>query len=216
MVKLIIEYLSAYSSFFVILIKKNRLQKYNLIFTINLNFCWKKATYTGNKNPIALNYNFDGNLNIILPQGPSTDDFKLYLFVNIVDDTNGITVYKIPQPVFVLPNNKLVTTLVDAVSQNDQSNNFLVEVNSGNLNLVAQNVIALTSLFNIQSSTPTASMNPIQLSQDTNQKAVLREYLVGKLATLSISDISSIKVIASALSETTGTLQQITTKTAVN
>ena len=136
--------------------------------------------------------------------------------MNIVDDTNGITVYKIPQPVFVLPNNNLVATLIDAMFQNDQSNNFLVEVNSGNLNLVAQNVIALTSLFNIQSSTPTASMNPIQLSQDTNQKAVLREYLVGKLATLSISDISSIKVIASALSETTGTLQQITTKTAVN
>ena len=167
-----------------------------------------KATFSGNKKPIALNYNSDGYLSIILPQGPDTDAFKLSLFVNIIDDTNGITVYNILKPVVVLPNDNLVENLVDSIASNDENNQFIIEVNSGNLNLVSKNIIALTSIFNAQSSLSTKA-------DDTNLKAMLREYFVRKLVSLSLSDISSVKVISSALSEATGTPQQVSTKNAV-
>ncbi len=167
-----------------------------------------KATFFGNEKPIALNYNSDGYLSIILPQGPDTDSFKLSLFVNIIDDTNGITVYNILKPVVVMPNDNLVENLVDSIASNDENNQFLIEVNSGNLNLVSKNIIALTASFNAQSSLSTKA-------GDTNLKAMLREYFVRKLVSLSLSDISSVKVISSALSEATGTPQQVSTKNAV-
>ena len=153
---------------------------------------------------------------IILPQGPSSDEYKLYLFVNIIDDTNGITVYNIRQPVVVLPNDNLVTSLIDAISSDDQTNQFLMELNSGNLNLVTKNIIALSSVFNTQSSSSYASMHATQLSENNNLKGILREYFLTKLESLSISDLSSIKVIASALSEVTATPQQVSTQMAVN
>jgi len=91
-------------------------------------------------------------------------------------------------------------------------------LNSGNLNLVAKNVIALSSVFNIQSDTTNSdnkSASDSLLSAQNNQMASLRDFLVRKVCDLSVSDLSSIKVISSALSATTQIPEQVTTNTAV-
>ena len=179
------------------------------------------ATYSGNENPIALNYNSNGDLYIQLPQGPDYDSYKLYLFVNIIDDTYGVTVYNIVKPVTVMPNVNLANNLAASIASNDPDSSFLQNINSRNLNLVAKNVIALTSVFNIQSlSTPTATASTdISTNTTTNaendQKAALREFLIGKVAELSVSDMSSIKVIASALSSASANTDQISRNAAV-
>ena len=167
----------------------------------------------GNLNPIALNYNSNGNLNIQLPQGPAYDSYKLYLFVNIIDDTYGVTVYNLTQPVIVMPNNNLTNSLAASIATNDPNSTFLLDLNSGNLNIVAKNVIALTSDFNIQSLSQSSSSSN---NSENDQKAVLREFLIGKMAELSVSDMSSIKVIASALSSATANTDQISRNAAVN
>ena len=168
-------------------------------------------------NSIALNYNYNGDLFIILPQGQSSDNYKLNIFVNIIDDSDGVVIYNIAQSVIVLPNDNLVTSLINSITNNDQSNQFLKELNSGNLNLVTKNIIALSSVFNSQRSSLGASfLNETQFIIDNNLKANLREYFLDKIVKLSISDLSSIKVIASALSELTFTPEQVSTKIAVN
>ena len=185
--------------------------------------------YSGNENPIALNYNSDGNLWIQLPQGPDYDGNKLYLFVNIIDDTYGSTVFNIQQPVVVTPNNNLADQLAATITSNDPNSPFLQDINSGNVNLVAKNVIALTSVFNIQalsssqtqtqsnssSSTSSSSASPIQANPVNDQQASLREFLIGKVADLSVSDMSSIKVISSALSAASANTEQISKNAAV-
>ena len=171
------------------------------------------ATYAGNQIPIALNYNSNGLLSIQLPEGPSSDSYRVYLFVNIVDDTYGTTVYNIPLPMTVFPNNNLADSLAQSISSNDPTCPLLVDLNSGNLNLVSKNVIALTSVFNVQSYT--TSSNASATTLQNNQKADLREFMINKVNDLSISDISSIKVISSALSAATGTPQQVSSKAAV-
>ena len=137
--------------------------------------------------------------------------------MNIIDDTSGTVVYNIPTPVTVTPNNALANSLADSITNNDPNSPFLVQLNSGNLNLVAKNVIALTTVFNIQSSSSTSStnVNLTQVNEVNNQMAALREFMVNKVTELSVSDISSIKVISSALSAATQSPDQVSSKLAV-
>ncbi len=165
-----------------------------------------------------MNYNSDGQLSIQLPQGPIADDYKIYLIVNVIDDTDGTTVYNILDPVIVLPNSDLANDLAQAIFNNDPNCQALIELNSGNLNLIAKNVIALSTVFNIESVAPLPASNDTTIqanNQENNQLSTIREYLIDKIATYSLSDISSIKVISSALSTATTIPQQVSLKSAV-
>ena len=165
-----------------------------------------------------MNYNAFGTVSIQLPQGPQSDSYNIYLFVNVIDDSHGTTVYTIPTPVSVVPNNHLANSLAASIANNDPASPVFQALNSGNLNLVAKNVIALSSVFNIQSDTTNSdnkSASDSLLSAQNNQMASLRDFLVRKVCDLSVSDLSSIKVISSALSATTQIPEQVTTNTAV-
>ena len=159
-----------------------------------------------------------------MPQGPDSDLNRVYIFVNVIDDQTGTTVYDIPIPVTVFPDNQLATNLANSISTNDPTCPALVALNSGNLNLVAKNVIGLTSVFNIQSlgnadtsssSSGTTTNVTSQINTMNNQFAGLREFMVNIVSNLSVTDLSSIKVISSALSAATQTPSQITSNTAV-
>ena len=144
------------------------------------------------------------------------DAYKIYLFVNIIDDSGGTTVYNITTPVIVTSNNALANNLASAISSNDPASPLLTDLNSGNLNLVAKNVIALSSVFNIQSTASQTDVTANTTLDQNNQMAALREFFMQKVVDLSVSDISSIKVISSALSATTGAPQQVSSSMAVN
>ena len=146
--------------------------------------------------------------------------------MNIIDDTDGTTVYLLPAPVTVKPYNQLANSLAESISSNDASSPMVIELNSWNLNLVSKNVISLATVFNIQSSVSLNSNTSLNnsavsandtaaIAQINNQMASLREFLVNKMIGLSVSDISSIKVISSALSVATQTVQQVSATTAV-
>ena len=173
------------------------------------------ATYSGNENPIALNFNANGDLWIQLPQGPNNDGNRIYLFVNIIDDTYGTSVFNITQPVIVTSNDNLAKQLAASINTNDPNSDFLQDLNSGNVNLVAKNVIALTTVFNMQSLTSNESTTPSSVGDDNDQKASLREYLIDKVADLTVSDMSSIKLISSALSTGSANTEQISKNMAV-
>ena len=151
---------------------------------------------------MALSFNSNGELDTQLPQGPSNDAYKIYLSVNIIDDTDGASFYNISSPIIVLPNDMLFDDLSNPNSK------LSVGLNSGNLNIVAKNVISLTTVFNMQSSNDTSS-------ELKNQMADFRDFMVQKISSLSISDISSIKLISGALSASTTSLEQVSSNAAV-
>ena len=122
-----------------------------------------------------------------------------------------------------MPNNEqnIAANLLTSINSNDPTNAFLINLNSGNLNLVSQNAIALSSSFNnfLSSSSSGSNDNDTattnQLNQVYTQMASLRTYLVEKVASLSVSDTSSMKVISSALYSVTQTTSQVSTQAAV-
>jgi hypothetical protein len=129
------------------------------------------ATYKGNLNPIALNYNSQGTLSIQLPQGPETDSYKIYLYVNVIDDSLGITVFNITNPIQVMPNQNLADNLLADFLSNDPSSPFLSNLQSGNLNTISKTIIGIATVFNIEN-----SVNLIE----NNMTSVIRILLIHK------------------------------------
>ena len=151
-----------------------------------------------------------------LPQGLNSHSYLIYLFVNIIDDTGGTTVYFLSKPVTVKPNDQLVESLIDSILHNETGTGLLLELNSGNLNLISKNAIALATVFNIQSIESTHSTsNSSTIDQMNNQMAWLREFLVRKVFDLSLSNITSIKIVSSVLSVATQTFEQVSSTIAV-
>jgi len=151
---------------------------------------------------MSISYNSLGVGNLQLPQGPQSDSYQIYLSVNIFDDTNGVTTFSLPSPVVVLPN----TNLLSDPSSNVQ---LMTELNSGNVNLVARNVIAIATGFNMQFNLSQTSTS--QISEVT----AFKELLAKKVTQLSVSDSNSINTIASSLSSLTQVPEQVSPNLAV-
>ena len=104
-------------------------------------------------NPIALNYNQNGIVNITLPQGPSYDEYRISIFVQIIDDCDAITVYNIPYKITVQPKPGLLEDVTSQLlgNQMSASSPFFKDLLSGDLNLCAKNIISMQSIANSQS-----------------------------------------------------------------
>jgi len=163
-----------------------------------------------------LNYNSDGVLPVQLPQGPDYDSYKIYLFVNVIDDSYGTTVYNLPDPVYVYPNREIADNLLNEILADSPRSTIVTSLSSGNLKTVANFVTTLSTQLNIQSAmNATNDTNSTTLTAEQEKKALLREIFISKLNEMPISDLSSIKLFASALSATTTASNEISRKSAV-
>ena len=133
-----------------------------------------------------------------MPQGAVEDNYNIYIYVNIVDNENGRTVYHLASPIQVLPNSQSADIFVSVIDSIDPANKIAQDLNSQNLNLVSKNVLVIASILNRHSSTLT-----------NEQKANIREYLINKIISLTLTDISSIKIISTALSLLTYSSDQV-------
>jgi hypothetical protein len=170
-----------------------------------LNLFFSIASYEGNLNWISLDFNSNGETSLQLPQGPHSDAYKIYLGVNIIDDANGVTTYNITTPVSVSPNVPLLQSLTNSIFSNGMSNQAMTSLNSGDLFLVTNNVIALSILIK----------NAQGNYSDQSQYALIRDYMAEKLSQLSVTNVNSIKGISSSLSSLTEVTEHVSAKTAV-
>jgi len=159
-------------------------------------------------------------ISVQLPQGPEYDSYRIYLFVNIIDDSGGITVYKLVNPIYVYPNKEATDQVINEILDNNPRSLIVTNLNSGNLKTVTNFVSVLSTQINMQNMiTPSSSVN--QSNNDTlrverENNAILREMCITKVTELSISDLSSIKLFASALSTSTSVSSEISRASAVS
>ena len=156
-----------------------------------------------------LAFNANGQVSLQLPQGATSDAYKLYISVHLIDDMGGTAVYSLVNPIVVAPNAILLASLVAAIMNSDTSNPFMIALNSGDLNQVVYQVSALAASTNQVESNATTTLT-------YDQMALTREYLTQKIVDLPISNVSSIKLMASALSATTFLTEQVSSTTAVS
>ena len=109
-----------------------------------------------------------------------------------------------------MPNNELAKNLSLSIKSNDFSSKFLQELNSGNINRVSQNVIALSTVFNMQTNKNET------FNAENEEKSYLRHFLIRKMVNLGACDVSRIKMISSSIASSLGNTKQITRESAVS
>jgi hypothetical protein len=153
----------------------------------------------GQRNLNSLSFNSDGLLTTKLPQGNPEDDYQLYVTVLIKDESNGITRFEFNHSIQVYPDPNLKNELIMALVNKDIRNDFYNSLKSGNLKETAGNILGLVSMLNIRPNVSNSTGNVTFNATEENYKAIARIELVTALGALTVSDISSIKLISAAL-----------------
>lgn len=115
-----------------------------------------------------------------MPLGPDYDSFKLYVFVNIIDDSNGVTTFQIQSPIQVFPETKLLNSYIDEMISSTQSSSSLVtKLQQGSINFVSSLIISLSSSLNMITNQSSLSNNSSQENLSLNdKKATARSFLI--------------------------------------
>ncbi len=92
----------------------------------------------GCANPISLGINTIGEIIFQLPHGPPEHDYQLFLYVDVYDDSDGITQFSIETPVVVIPDENKLNELIE---------NFLAPNNSEFLDTFRNASVQTTSTF---------------------------------------------------------------------
>jgi hypothetical protein len=108
----------------------------------------------------------------------------------------------------------LKNSILQSLSTNDFSSPILKQIISGNMQTSSKSIIMLAMAINDQSSS-TKSNSSSTMSEQTKQNAILRDFFINHTITMSVSDMSSIKLISSVLSATTNVYNEITNESAV-
>jgi hypothetical protein len=119
-----------------------------------------KATFLNNDNEIGLTFDSQGSVYIQLPKGPSYDFFKLYLFVQIFDDSDAITVFSITTPVVVEVNSTLAENLaLDVLSSTSGTSSILADLANSDLKSSVNTILTITSMINENAGSITETVN---------------------------------------------------------
>lgn len=82
--------------------------------------------------------------------GAIYDSYKMRIYVQILDDKNGFSFYNIPTEIIVEPNIPLLNSLLNSVN-NPTSNPLINQLYNGETLANIQNILALSSLINLNS-----------------------------------------------------------------
>jgi hypothetical protein len=80
-----------------------------------------------NENVYSLTYDTAGTVGFKLPVGLSTDSYKLYLYVKIIDDLNTITIFNIPTSVTVTVDDAYATSMATDLTSGNSSTLALLQ-----------------------------------------------------------------------------------------
>lgn len=132
------------------------------------------ATYLGNSNPIFLDQISFGVSRFQLPNGPQADAYKIQIYVQILDDSDGITEFRLPNSLIVKPNNNLVNNLSNDLlnSNNDQNSSLISNLKTGNIQTTTTFISSFVSM--LDSSSISASANQSTNSSNLNSNNQVR------------------------------------------
>ena len=85
-----------------------------------------------------------------LPLGPAFDKYKMYLYVEVIDNDDGSTRFEINTPVTVRENTELLADLMSSITNFDPTSETNVKLFSGKPQVVLQVVNSITSMLNNQ------------------------------------------------------------------
>jgi hypothetical protein len=137
------------------------------------------------------------------------------LFVRVTDNMGAVTTYYIQPSLTISSNDDVVKNIVDSLNSNNCGNQFVNKLQTGDIQLTSQLVNGLASSLNtIALSISSNSSNSSNLPS-LEDRVSAREAMVSAVVSLPVSEISSVKVVASCLSVVTNTIGENSASSAV-
>lgn len=122
--------------------------------------------------PIMVNFNSNGLLKLLLPEGPASDSYKLKLMIKIIDDLDGMAIYNISTTVAVHPNATLANEIKADILNQNASSMFTGVLESSSLQYCAPYIIGFASMINNEAlnaiNTTEYNSNNVIISLDLN------------------------------------------------
>ncbi len=125
---------------------------------------------------------------IKLPAGTAT------LYARVKDNMDGVTMYTLNTSIAIAVNQTLVSEVMASLLANDSANSVVNTLQRGALLETTQIVTSLCS-----------AMNGVLTSE---QRVAVRDVLVDYLNAAALTDVSSLKLVASAMSSLTTRLEE--------
>lgn len=121
------------------------------------------ATFANNPNPIQMNYNRIGSVNLTLPAGPSFDSNRVNVFVRVVDDSDGFTVFNISRVVQIYPDTIAMNEIMGDILGNNLSSYMMLLKSSASMQLFSKNFICFLFMLNDDSDYNKINSNQVDL-----------------------------------------------------
>jgi hypothetical protein len=106
--------------------------------------------YSLNNKALAMGFgtSLDGSLSVQLPEGSATDNYNTYIYVNIVDNDNGVTTYEFALPIQVKPNSDMLADITSQLLDPNGGGSILTSLYSGNSQLATQTLLTISAALN--------------------------------------------------------------------
>ena len=115
------------------------------------------ASMVGSQIDACIGYAKDGKFVTQLPQGSEIDDYKMSIYVQIIDNDNGVTVFKFENQTKAEPNMTQISGIFDGLSSG--SSEVIGKMFGGPPQQVTQNLLSLSATLNTQAKAANASSN---------------------------------------------------------
>ena len=90
-------------------------------------------------------------VNTTLPQGPEYSNYTMTMYVKVIDDTNGASIFDIPTSITVIPDITFSNTLLNDILASNTKSEANKNLFSGDLRSASNVISSLSSLLNSQS-----------------------------------------------------------------
>ena len=153
-----------------------------------------------------------------MPTGASTNSYILSIFVQIIDDVEGITKYYLTETIKILPDNAKRNQLINDIMSDDTSTAFVQTLKASNIQDCAHNIISFTSMLDYTSNTTNNSSNSTLKTADalTENYSKVRDAMMLTIKDIQVTGMDSAKLAASMVTAVSENIQQLTTSSAVN
>lgn len=103
---------------------------------------------SGQQTELGLGSSLTGVLMTQLPNGAPADSNRLYIYVNIIDNDNGVTTFQIATPVQVDPDMGVLNSVIQQLSDPTNTGTINNVLASGNSQLATSVLLSVASLLN--------------------------------------------------------------------
>lgn len=167
------------------------------------------ASYANNQSTVNLGNNATGYFYTQFPSGDSSNSNRLYIFVQVFDNSGGITPFYITSPVIVILQAAALASSGQDVLSMSPSSPLVQSITSSDISVASSAIIAFSSSLNQAASNSTSNS-----SLQTTQVQEIAQVFVNSIASYDLTDLSSIKAASSALSVVSSDPSLITSNTA--